>query len=700
VRRRLLYGSAIALLAILIVVIVWQGSFTFGEFAPPTAGLTYIFWAVSLLIFLLMVTLSFILLRLGLRLYIERRENREGSRIKTKLVAGAMALSVIPLFFMVLFSYYLLNRNFDKWFSRPVESERVILTEMGNALRHEMRDKVQVQAALLSQMPETRLLLAELPPEQPADTSFLARFCKTQELAGAVLTRGEQPTPIASCGAMPRKLSNDIVTARSPVTFGGKLAGYAAVAARMRIDVAAKQAQIERFNEEYNRLAAGKNEVRKTSLLLLSLIALFIMFLATWIALFLSKQISVPISALLKGAEEVSRGNLSHRVDVRALDELAGLVRGFNQMTRELEANSRELDARSRFTEAILESIPTGVISVASDGAIQRVNRALAQIMGQDSVDHARSLDDLFSPEDAAEIRYLMNRARRTGLASRQLDLHTNSGARHLAVTVSALDDKVTSGFVMVIEDTSELLRAQKATAWHEVARRVAHEMKNPLTPIALSAERLARHLSRIDLPPDLARIVHDCTTTIAGEVQSVKNLVDEFSQFARFPAAQPAAWELNEIVESALSVFAGRLQGVEMRTSLAAGLPPVFLDREQFRRVVINLVDNAAEAMQDALVKRLAISTQLRDNSSIELVIADTGCGLSPEQKEKLFLPYFSTKNRGTGLGLAIVSHILTEHNVQIRVEDNQPAGARFVIDIPVIVEAPEPAPEQAQTA
>lgn len=694
-RKRLLYGSAIALLVISLVVIVWQGSFSFGEFAPPTAGLTYIFWAVSLLIFLLMVTLSFILLRLGLRLYIERRENREGSRIKTKLVAGAMALSVIPLFFMVLFSYYLLNRNFDKWFSRPIDSERVILTELGNALRHEMSDKVLVQAELLARKPDARLLLAGL----PGDTSFLSSFCKQQELAGAVLTHIDNSAPVASCGVMPAKLTNDIFTARVPVDFGGELVGYAAVASRMRVDVSAQQVQIERFNDEYNRLAAGKNEVRKTSLLLLALIALFIMFLATWIALFLSKQISVPISALLQGAEEVSRGNLSHRVNVRALDELAGLVRGFNQMTRELEANSRELDARRRFTEAILESIPTGVISVAGNGAIQRVNPALAQILGPENVRTAQQLEDLFSPEDSAEIRYLMNRARRTGLASRQFDLRTNTGAQHLSVTVSALDDKVTSGFVMVIEDTSELLRAQKATAWHEVARRVAHEMKNPLTPIALSAERLERQLARLDLPPDIARIVRDCTSTITDEVQSVKNLVDEFSQFARFPAAQPALWDLNEIVESALAVFAGRLTGIEMRTSLAAGLPPVFLDREQFRRVVVNLVDNAAEAMQATLLKRLAISTQLRDNSTIELVVADTGCGLSPEQKEKLFLPYFSTKNRGTGLGLAIVSHILTDHNVQIRVEDNQPAGARFVIEIPVTIETHEHA-EQAQPA
>ncbi len=697
-RKRLLYGFAIAFLAVLVGLVVWQGSFTFGTLAPADAGLTYVFWGLSIVIFLLMVTLSFMLLRIGLKLYIERHSNREGSRIKTKLVVGALALSMIPLFFMVLFSYSLLNRNLEKWFSRPIDSERVILTEIGNALRHETNDKVTVQATLLAQRPETRLLLAGL----PADTKFLAPFCADQELSGAVLMRAGNPAPVASCGTMPRALRSDTFLATSPVTFGGKQVGSVTVAGRMNVDVAAKQLEIQHFNEEYAKLTAGKNDLRKTSLLMLSLIALFIMFLATWIAVFLSKQISVPISALLKGAEEVSRGNLYYRVEVSAIDELAGLVSGFNQMTRELEANSRELDARRRFTEAILESIPTGFISIDSKGSIQRVNRALKQILGEDAVASARHLEDLFSRDDMAEIRYLMNRARRTGLASRQLDLRTDDGAQHqhLAVTVSALEEKLTSGFVMVIEDTSELLRAQKATAWSEVARRVAHEMKNPLTPIALSAERIARQLSRVELPPDVARIVRECTSIITGEVQSVKNLVDEFSQFARFPAAQFARSDVNEIVAGGLSVFTGRLDGVQIQTAFTPDLPPVFVDREQLRRVVLNLIDNAAEAMQDSFVKRLAITTQLRDASTIELIVADTGSGLTSEQKEKLFLPYFSTKNRGTGLGLAIVSHILAEHHASIRVEDNRPAGARFVIEIPVMAEVADAVAEQVQPA
>jgi two-component system nitrogen regulation sensor histidine kinase NtrY len=565
-------------------------------------------------------------------------------------------------------------------------------------LRHETGDKVNVQATLLAEQPETRLLLAGL----PASKDYLFRFCMEQELAGAVLLRDGSPAPVASCGQMPHQLRSDTFLATSPVTFGGKQIGSVTVAGQMSVDVAAKQGEIQHFNAEYAKLSAGKNDLRKTSLLMLSLIALFIMFLATWIAVFLSKLISVPISALLKGAEEVSRGNLYYRVEVGAIDELAGLVSGFNQMTRELEANSRELDARRRFTEAILESIPTGFISIDSKGSIQRVNRALKQILGESAVEGARHLEDLFSRDDMTEIRYLMNRARRTGLASRQLDLQTDNRAehQHLAVTVSALEEKLTSGFVMVIEDTSELLRAQKAAAWNEVARRVAHEMKNPLTPIALSAERIDWQLSRVQLPPDVARIVRECTAIITGEVQSVKNLVDEFSQFARFPAAKLTSGDVNEIVSSALSVFAGRLDGVQIQTALAPDLPPMLGDREQLRRVVLNLIDNAAEAMQESLVKRLAISTQLRDALTIELVVADTGPGLSKEQKEKLFLPYFSTKNRGTGLGLAIVSHILAEHQASIRVEDNRPSGARFVIDFPVMAEIGEVSPEQVHSA
>jgi two-component system, NtrC family, nitrogen regulation sensor histidine kinase NtrY len=358
------------------------------------------------------------------------------------------------------------------------------------------------------------------------------------------------------------------------------------------------------------------------------------------------------------------------------------------------------LESRRRFTEAILESIPTGVISLTADGRIQRVNRALMGIFPEEQVARATRLSDLFSRDDTAEIRYLMNRARRTGVAGTQIEYKAERQVLHLALTVAALDAQRSSGFVLVVEDTSDLLRAQKAAAWHEVARRVAHEIKNPLTPIALCADRIGRQLERAETTSgtsatDTRRILLECSTTIAREVQSVRTLVDEFSQFSRFPAAQPVASDLNEVVENALAVFEGRLDGIQVRTDLADDLPAVNIDREQFKRVVVNLVDNAAEAMQESPTKRLYIATRHTEIDSVELIVADTGCGVSREDKEKLFLPYFSTKGRGTGLGLAIVNRILGDHDATIRIEDNVPAGARFIVDLPT----PASAEQEAKT-
>jgi PAS domain S-box-containing protein len=385
-------------------------------------------------------------------------------------------------------------------------------------------------------------------------------------------------------------------------------------------------------------------------------------------------------------------------VDVKAIDELATLVRAFNQMTSELEANSRELEKRRRFTEAILESIPTGVISISSDGQIQAVNRALKGLLPADAVDAANSIRDLFSSDDLAEIRYLMNRARRIGVAASQLEIRRNEQTLQISVTVAALEDRLKPGFVVVLEDTSDMLRAQKAAAWHEVARRIAHEIKNPLTPIALCSERIQRQLDR-PATADTARILRECSEIIASEVESVRSLVDEFSNFARFPSAQPTLSDLNEVVENAIGVFAGRLAGIEVIRDLTPNLPPVNIDREQFKRLVVNLIDNAAEAMHSSLVRRLYIGTACPAPETVELTVADTGCGISPQDKERLFLPYFTTKSRGTGLGLAIVSHILTEHGAHIRVEDNVPVGARFVIEIPAVTPV-EPDPSRMEVS
>jgi nitrogen fixation/metabolism regulation signal transduction histidine kinase len=262
--------------------------------------------------------------------------------------------------------------------------------------------------------------------------------------------------------------------------------------------------------------------------------------------------------------------------------------------------------------------------------------------------------------------------------------VHTPAKTLHLAITVAAIEGGRNAGFVVVIEDTSDLLRAQKVAAWSEVARRVAHEIRNPLTPITLSAERIVRQANRAALPVGVDRVLRECAGTILEETASVKRLVDEFSQFSRLPAAQLILCDLNEIVAGGIGVFEGRLEGIELTVDLSNGLPPVMADPEQLKRVVVNLIDNAAEAMQDSPVKILLVQTRPGLGDYAEIVIADSGCGVTADEKEKLFLPYFSTKGRGTGLGLAIVSHILAEHGASIRVEDNKPSGARFTIEMP----------------
>ena len=676
-------------LAVSVLLVAWQGSFNIKPFGPSTSRQTLIFWAASLLIFVLMMALGFLLFQEFAKLWIARQSNQEGSRIRTKLVLGALALSAVPVVCLLLFSFDVLGHSVQVWFTKPVDEERQLFLDVANKMEREMRDEVAAQVALLAAQPETIHALSG----SPRTPHFLEQFAKAQQAESAALFPLDGNTPVDAWGPYNYPASQErAVRAQSPVRENGKTIGHAELTSPIPLDIQGQFQRIETYNRQWTQLKDGLVHAKFLYTLVMILIGLFALFVTTWIAVFLAKQISVPISAILNGFSEVRRGNLRHRVEVRAVDELALLVRGFNQMTKDLETTSGELDRRRRFTEAILESIPTGVISIGADGYIKRVNQALSKILPAASVERATRLEDLFSREDTAEIKYLMKRARRTSTVSRQLELRTEDRKLQLAVTVSALEETLTSGFVLVLEDISEVLRAQKAAAWHEVARRVAHEIKNPLTPLALSADRIARQLDRLDLPPQSARILNECAGMITKSVESVKTLVDEFSQFARFPTVQPVRADLNEVVVQALAVFHGRLDGIAVQTSFANGLPPVSLDREQFQRVVVNLVDNAAEAMQDSLVKKLYISTLAGSAETVELVVADSGCGVSQDDKEKLFLPYFSTKGRGTGLGLAIVSHIVAEHGAHIRVEDNQPVGARFTVELPALVESDTP--------
>jgi hypothetical protein len=437
-----------------------------------------------------------------------------------------------------------------------------------------------------------------------------------------------------------------------------------------------------------------------------------VLFVTTWLALFLSKLVTRPLAALAEATQEISRGRLDYRIGVSAADEIGDLVRSFNRMAEELETSRRQIEASNRDAsaanaeleqrrsqmETILESIPTGVLSIDAAHRVTHGNQALLRMFhpegfaqGQHLLRGAR-LPDVFPAEVLADLEPLLRRADRMRMTTSQMEMPLLRASLNVAVTVATLhSEKEHSGYVIVFEDLSDLLKAQKQAAWREVARRVAHEIKNPLTPIALSTERIQRHLERSPAPDKASmEIVRSCAQTIAGAVETVRRLVDEFSTLARFPTSSPHPANINAVVEDALSLFSGRMEGIVIHTSLAPDLPKVMADSEAIKRAVANLVDNAAEAMQDSLVREIQISTALvASRDAVEIIVADTGHGVTPELKEKLFLPYFSTRKRGTGLGLAIVSRVIEEHHGSIRVEENQPVGARFIVELPVV---PEP--------
>jgi PAS domain S-box-containing protein len=342
--------------------------------------------------------------------------------------------------------------------------------------------------------------------------------------------------------------------------------------------------------------------------------------------------------------------------------------------------------------ETILENIPTGVISVDETETIRRINPAALRMFGEESK-HADNFAQLLGEKAAGMVHTLMRRSLRLGTATQEMEFSASGRLLHAAVTVSSLGPRRSNrGYVVVVDDLTELLRAQKSAAWQEVAQRIAHEIKNPLTPIQLSSQRLSRYLERNRAnpskndSPDLIRLVGECSSLIEREVGALESLVGEFSQFARFPTAKLSSTFPNEIVTEALAVFGGRLEGIRVRTNLAPGLPAIRADGELLRSVMINLIDNAAESMEGSSVKELLLSTHMNsDRETIEIIVADSGHGISPEDKDRLFLPHFSTKDRGTGLGLAIASRIMTEHYGTIRVEDNDPIGARFILQLPM---------------
>lgn len=694
---------------------------------PGTNQQLLFFASLSALILLLFVALTFVLARNLLKLFAERRLGVLGSKFRTRLVVGSLLLSFLPVIGMFFFAYVLMNRSIDKWFSSPVEEVRRDTATMASLLSNYAAQNTRAEAKALASTPETQS--AFVTGNFSSVAKAFQRHAPTLQGGFALaIVDGDAQTSFAMPAPWPElkaKLPLAHVTSETPTPFtwgqteyilgGARVGDHGLILIGIPLPKQFSETvkQVETSQQRYLELARERRLVRRTYMEVLLLLTVTVLFATTWFALFLSKLVTRPMVALAEATQEISRGRLDYRVEVRAADEIGDLVHSFNRMAEELESSRRQIEAssrdlsaanvaleqRRRHIETILESIPNGVLSLNAERRITHVNHALLRLFhpasaesGTPGVLIGAPLRDVFGAEVLEDLEPLLRRADRMGTTTTQMEMLVQRATVNVAVTVATLKHEGQGlGYVLVFEDLSELLKAQKQAAWREVARRVAHEIKNPLTPIALSAERIRRHLQR-GTRPDAAslKVIHTCAETIAGAVETVRTLVDEFSTLARFPTARPQSAQINSIVESTLAMFNGRLDNIRVRTFLSPELPNVMADPEAMKRALANLLDNAAEAMQDALFREIQISTALvASRDVVEITVADTGHGVTRELKERLFLPYFSTKKRGTGLGLAIVNRIVEDHHGSIRVEENKPVGARFVVELPIVTDA-----------
>ena len=729
---------AIVLLAIgifvLFVVTLWQSSFNVDFLRPNSNEQILVFAALSALIFLLLVALIFVLVRTLLKLYVERRGGVLGSKFRTRMVWGALMLSFAPVIFLFLFAYGLMNRSIDKWFSTPVEEVRHDTAEMVSLISDYTAQNARAEAVSIAASPDAQKSFTTGNFSSVVN-EFKRREATLQGGFALALVDGHAEASFDAPDSWPvlkASITSNKRDRKQPAQLDWKGAHYILqtapvgphgsilVAMPLPEQFSARVKEIEASQQRYIELARERKLVRRTYVGMLFLLTVLVLFASTWFALFLSKLVTRPVAALAEATQEISRGNLDYRVHVTAADELGELVQSFNRMAEELQSSRKQIDAstaevadaniqleqRRQHMETILESIPTGVLSIDAAHRITRANRALFRMFrpkedaGQYDLLVGCELRELFPGEVVEDIEKLLRRADRLGITTSPMEISFGRGKVNVAVTAALLQhENERLGYVLVFEDLSDLLRAEKQTAWREVARRVAHEIKNPLTPIALSAERIRRHLERGSTPDAMSlSVIRGCSETISAAVETVRGLVDEFSTLARFPAAHPKPANINSIVENTLTMFNGRLEHIHVQRLLDPELPCVMADAEALKRAFANILDNAAEAMQDALVREIAISTSLLPSrDTVEVVIADSGPGVNQELKEKLFLPYFSTKKRGTGLGLAIVSRIIEDHRGSIRVEENSPVGTRFIVELPV---APQHATQTAAHA
>ncbi len=694
---------------------------------------------------ILLVLLVFLVGRNIVKLLFERRRRLMGSHLRTKLVGAFFAIACLPAALMFAVAFAFVGNSIERWFNGQVETSLEGSLEVAHAYYQDLAGSSlgfarQVAARVGAEglvVPARRAALQKFLDEHRKEyqLDMLEVFGRGNQVrarsrrpdlpggigidAGSSLLKrgagGLETTAVEAVGEA------DMIRAAVPILVADRQVGVVVVGSYVPKSVVQRREQIDQAFGEYLRLKIQRRPIQTAYTITLVLVTVVVLFGALWLGIYMARGITVPIQRLAEGTRAVAQGDLDLRIQGEGDDEIGTLVRSFNRMTEDLKRSATELDARRRYLETLLANITAGVISTDAAGRITTMNRAAEALLGMaagacvgqplgtvcagDELADVRQLAEQLREEVPATAGYTItvgapvclierqgNGGRGSAPVERQMKLTRNGHEAAVLLTGTRLLDESGSprGLVLFLEDVTHFQRVQRMEAWREVARRIAHEIKNPLTPIQLSAQRLRRRYAA--QLGDGGAVFDECTRTIIQQVDELKTLVNEFATFARMPAGDHTPQDLNALIDEALVLFREGHREIDFVFTPGIDLPIVDLDREGIKRAVINILDNAVAACAS---RRLAPpgergQVELRTTFSpglnvVRLEIADTGDGMTAEVKARLFEPYFSTKPDGTGLGLAIVSAIVADHNGFLRVRDNVPRGSQFVMEFPV---------------
>ena len=725
-RKREAVLSVIIIVAVAVLTLVENRVITFGADIPVSNTiLMFILININLLLLILLIFLVF---RNLVKLLYARRRKVMGARLRSRLVVAFVALSLLPTIILFFFSINFITNSIEFWFTVPVEQalEKSLLVGQQFYRENEIRQRFflerisfQLQRKTMTEPDRLKELnhyiqVVQREFDLDAVEVYSANYNRLTYALGKDLEN--IPLEAAPPGAFVKDAGEKNVRTLTKTLSDGELLrtigtvpfGVAPETATAHVvlglfippDLAENLESISRGIDEYQQIKLLKKPIQITYYITLSIVALLVIFCAIWFGFYLAKTITIPIMELAAGTRRVAEGDLTVSIDSNAADdEIGSLVDAFNKMTRDLRSGrqmlelsarklteqNQEIEARRQYMEIVLKNVSAGVITLDANGIITTFNKSAERML---NLEAGNILDkhygDLLVTDHLQFAEDIMDRV--TSVRDQTLEIplrvSVNRQPRTFLVYVNALKDETGSpmGIVMVFDDLTELEKAQRMAAWREVARRIAHEVKNPLTPISLSAQRLKRRYSeRINEP-----VFDECTRMIIDHVELIRNLVNEFSTFARFPTADPKPCQLSPIIEETVSLYREGHPDIVFNIRIGEDIPQMNLDRQQFKQAMINLVDNAVAAVRNQ--GHIAITAAFDPILKlVRLEVADDGTGIADSDKIRLFEPNFSTKKAGMGLGLTIVNSIVTDHNGMIRVQDNLPKGAKFVIELPV---------------